>query len=105
VLTNLLLFAILLLVAAVAKKLWSAANKIMATQADLDAALDKLGKAVSDAATRISNDLSALQAKVAAIPAAADLAPEVARIGAMADAVAAIDPAAPTPIAPPTPAP
>lgn len=75
---------------------------IMATQKELDSALDSLATAVSDAATRVSNDLKVLQDKIAAIPAAADLAPEVARIAGMTDAIAAIDPAAATPIAPVT---
>ncbi len=80
-------------------------NKIMATQVDLDAALDKLAQAVSDAATRVSADFAALNAKIAAGTPPADLSPEVAKVQAGLDAIASIDPAAPAPIVAPTPTP
>lgn len=67
----------------------------MPTQADLDTALDNLSTAVTDAATRVSADLKALADKIAAIPGAPDLSPEIAKVQASIDAIKAIDPAAP----------
>lgn len=68
------------------------------TQAELDAKLDEIGKAVSDAAARVSADLAALLAKVNA---GVDFAPEVAKLQAGINALAAIDPAAAAPVATP----
>lgn len=68
------------------------------TQIELDAKLDELGKAVSDAAARVSADLAALLAKVNA---GGDFSPEVAKVQAGIDALKAIDPAAVVPVATP----
>ena len=104
--TNLLLLCVLftqtLLILALIR-INNKQEKIMATQADLDAALDKLTTAVSDAAARVSADLAALNAKIAALPGAPDLSAEVAKVQSGIDAIAAIDPASPTPIAAPNP--
>jgi len=72
-------------------------NINMATQADLDAALNNLMAAITAKATQIANDLAALNAKIQAIPNAPDLSAEVAQVQSGIDAINAIDPQNPTP--------
>ena len=67
----------------------------MPTQQDLDDALDAQSAAISDAANRVSADLKALADKIAALPSAPDLSPEIAKVQASIDAIKAIDPATP----------
>jgi len=69
----------------------------MATQADLDAALNNLMSAIQAKATQVANDLAALNAKIQAIPNAPDLSAEVAQVQSGIDAINAIDPANPPP--------
>ena len=65
----------------------------MATQAELDAKLDELKAAAT-------KEIQQLADAIAAIPAAVDLAPQVAKVQAIIDALGADDPA-PPPAAPP----
>jgi len=69
----------------------------MATQADLDAALNSLMAAIQAKATQVANDLAALNAKIQAIPGAPDLSAEVAQVQSGIDAINAIDPSNSTP--------
>ena len=69
----------------------------MATQADLDAALNSLMTAIQAKATQVANDLAALNAKIQAIPGAPDLSAEVAQVQSGIDAINAIDPSNSTP--------
>jgi hypothetical protein len=69
----------------------------MATQADLDAALDALMTAVKAAADRVSADIAALQAKIDSGATGPDLQPEIDKVNAGVAAISAIDPSAPAP--------
>jgi len=71
----------------------------MATQADLDAALNNLMAAIQAKAKQVSTDLAALTAKIQAIPNAPDLSAEVAQVQSGIDAINAIDPQNPPPAA------
>lgn len=87
---------------------------IMSTQEDFDAQLQTLVSAQKNEAARVTAAIQALEAKVAATPASAqiDFAPEIATLKSVADALNAEAPdAAPlapvvdpnTPLAPPAP--
>lgn len=77
-------------------------SKLMATQADVEAALQTLTTAIGSAASAIQTKLNALQAQISAGASGPDLAPQVAEIQADIAAVQSLG--SETPAAPPAPA-
>ncbi len=74
----------------------------MATKEQLDAVLAGLQSAISTLAADLDAALAALQAKIDAGATAADLAPEVAALNTINDAVQAMDAKAKAATPPPT---
>src|SRR5207253_71775 len=67
---------------------------IMATQKDLDAAIDNLLSVIQSKAAQVATDLQNLEAKIAQAAPEADFSDEIAKIKKGVDAIGDIDPTA-----------